>query len=54
MILAVFAIALFALLYVFVLADFVGDGTSACACSSADESAFSTSGETADYSSSSC
>jgi hypothetical protein len=51
---AVFAFALFALLYIFILADFVGDGTSACACSSADERAFATSGDTTDYGASNC
>jgi hypothetical protein len=50
----IFAFALLALLYVFVLTDFVGDGTSASACCSADERAFAPSGQTTDYGASNC
>ena len=44
----VLGLALLAVLHGLVLADFVGDGSSACACGAADERAFTASGEATD------
>lgn len=50
----VLALALLAFLYSFIFADLVGDGTTAGADCSADQSALTASGERADNGSASC